>query len=190
MPKHKHHREKKIVLVKDDYKTLSIPLHVLTDKDANVIIDLWQREFKDAAILPVIGFPSHGKGVMTFTHTMGDGKVMSFNGLKSNSPLSNNALGSFEFTGGKFLSIYEIMIPDIPGTDGNRSTAQIYIDELANQGLQVNAAHYHFLGAQVYPQDKGMTAVHHTSTTLDPVAFTVKTIAAIKAAMAAIAART
>lgn len=195
MPKHKHHKdknkEKHIQEIYADCKGgLVIPPHTLTDADAKIIASVWQEDFKDAAILPVIGFPSNSGGVVTFTHTMGDGKLMSINGLKSKSPLANNALGSFEFVDGKFLSLYEIMIPDIPGNNGEPSTAEIYVKALGDQGLQLNGIHFHFNGMTVFRQDKGIIAIHHSSTEFDPVTFSVKTMAALRRAMRAIADRT
>jgi hypothetical protein len=115
--------------------------------------------FTDAAVLPVIGYPSHSGGVVTITHGM-DHK-MSINGLVSNSPLANNALYSVECTGGQFLNLYEAMIPDIPGKNGQPSTAQLYVNALRDNGLDVAGVHFHWFGASVVPGNTLVAAVHH-----------------------------
>src|SRR3982751_6209985 len=92
----------------DDHKRCC----VVDDKLALKVQTLWQRAFSDAALLPVIGFPSNSGGVLTLTHTDGSGHNMRINGLPSKSPLANNALYSAECSKGRYLNLYEIMIPD------------------------------------------------------------------------------
>lgn len=125
----------------------------LTDKYADQLVKEWQRFFPDAAVLV---YPSKGNGVATITHTMGDGKLLKINGLTSRSPLANNALFTTEISGGKYLNLYEIMIPDVPGKDGSPSTAQQYVNNLRDNGLDVAGVHFHWFGATVQPNDKGL----------------------------------
>lgn len=90
------------------------------DDYARKVEAIW-RTLPQGAIVPGIGLPSQGAGVTTITHTMG-GPVMKINGLASKSILANNGLYTFEITGGKWLNLYEVMIPDIPGAQGDLST--------------------------------------------------------------------
>jgi hypothetical protein len=171
---------------------------LMNDTVAKTVESIWKTAFPSASILPVIGMPSTGNGVMTLIHGMdlGDSKIpmplLKINGLISKSALANNALYSVECSGGGggnpsvYLNLYEIMLPDIPGTNGAKSTAQIYINELAKAGLDVTAAHYHWTGAGVFPNDKGVTAVHHMGIDIDPIDFSDRTIAALRVAMAEI----
>lgn len=156
----------------------------LTDADANQIVSLWKQSFTDAAILPVIGYPSNSNGVVTITHTVGH--KMSINGLVSNSPLANNALYSSECTGNKFLNMYEIMLPDIPGTNGSPSTVQIYTRELARQGLDVAGVHFHWWGSNVAPGNTLVAAIHHQNIGMTPMEFSQRTLNALEVAMRAL----
>jgi hypothetical protein len=148
----------------------------LTDKRAKEIQRLWRRVFPDASIFPVVGFPSNANGVMTLTHTANTKcfkmENMRINGLKSNSPLANNALFSTEITDGRFLNLYEIMLPDLPGKHGKKSTVQYYIDHLQEEGIQVSASHYHWTGVG----SPFMLAIHSYSASMSPECFVKKTI--------------
>lgn len=150
------------------------------DNDAKILENEWKKYFPDATVLPVIGYPSNSKGVITITHSMGDGKLMRINGLISRSPLANNALFSSEISGGKYLNLYEIMIPDIPGVNGNPSSAERYVATLRDNGLDIAGVHFHWFGSTVVPNDKGVTAVHHQKIGMDPREFIRRTALAIK----------
>lgn len=168
------------------------PHCTITDEVARQVEAQWKAAFPDATLLPVIGLPSNNKGVLTLLHTMGDGKVLKINDLPSNSPLANGALYSAECVNGIILNLYEIMIPDIPGLNGEHSTGQIYINALHNQGLDVAGVHYHWSQSYVYRtgrKDKNVLAVHHQNFGLSPVEFSHRTIVALHTAMAAINAR-
>jgi len=182
-----HHDHKDRFFNDLDRITLTCPL---TDEYAEQIVKVWQQAFPDASILPVIGYPSNAKGVVTITHTMGDGKLMSINGLRSRSPLANNALYSVECVNGKFLNLYEIMIPDLPGRNGEPSTAEIYTKALFANGLDVAGTHCHWWGSHIVDGDRGVTVIHHQKIGMNPIDFTQATIRAIKTAMEAIQART
>lgn len=149
---------------------------------ASRVLEEWKKAFPDATILPVIGFPSNSKGVMTLTHTMGHGSPpLMINGLPSNSPLANNALYSCEVSRGKFLNLYEIMLPDIPGVNGDPSTTQRYINAMARQMVDVASSHYHWTGARM--AGYFATAIHTQQIGMDPIEFTQRTITGLQAAM-------
>jgi hypothetical protein len=106
-----------------------------------------------------------------------------------NSPLCNNALFSSECSGDKYINLYEVLIPDIPGTNGALSTAQIYVNALAAQGLDVAGFHFHWTGSTVLANDKLVAAVHHQKINMDPLTFSMKTIAALNDVMEVISRR-
>jgi hypothetical protein len=156
----------------------------LTNNRSKRIEQLWRLLFPDALILPIIGYPeTRGNGVMTLTHTANTKHLkmhnMVINGLKSNSPLANNALYSVEIRDGRFINLYEIMLPDIPGEGGSRSTVQFYIDTLQDLGIHVSASHYHWTGSK----QPFMLAIHSYSTTMSPEKFTERTLYALERAL-------
>lgn len=114
---------------------------VMNDQLARTVEQLWKDNFDEANLLPVVGVPSTGEGVMTLTHEMG-GPDMSINGQVSKSPLANYALYSAECSDNKYLNLYEVMIPDIPGKHGNFSTAEFYVNSLRDHGLDVAGVHF------------------------------------------------
>ncbi len=165
-------------------------LRVVNDKLAKKIEALWKEAFPDAMLLPVIGYPSNNHGVLTLTHTASD-MLMKINGLPSKSPLTNNALYSAEVSKHKYINLYEIMIPDIPGKNGCVSTAQLYIDTLRDKGLHVSATHYHWTGVSMFDchvkhPEHLIVAVHHFAHEFNPYEFSKKTIKALKITMKAI----
>ncbi len=188
--KHSSSSEVNIVIKECDNDVLIVPSAKcpLSDEYAKYIESLWKKVFPDASLLPVIGFPSYkNSGVLTITHSMPDMPKMSINGLISNSPLANNALFSSECKDGRYINLYEIMIPDVPGIRGNLSASEVYVNALRDNGLNVQGTHVHWFGSTVLPRDKGVTAVHHMTTSdMDPAEFTQRTIKALQTAMAAL----
>ncbi len=162
---------------------------LVDDNFALEVQGIWQAAFPDAALLPVIGYPSNSGGVGTLTHTMGTGMLMSINGLTSKSPLANNALYSFECTDSRYLNLYEIMMPDIPGENGEDSTAEIYVKLLYSYGLSVAGVHFHWWGSSMVPGNTLVAAVHHQAIGMDPREFSRRTVQAIKEVMAIIVQR-
>ena len=164
------------------YSTLLVPQQqtsyqppVMNDQLAKRIEAEWKRAFPDASIFPVIGFPSKGNGVMTLTHSMGNQMPkLKINGLTSLSPLANNALFSTEVSGGKWLTLYEIMIPDIPGVNGSKSSGAVYEDALVRSGITIDGDHYHWKASQPF-----MLAIHTSAIGMHPIEFVRKTIAAL-----------
>lgn len=159
---------------------------VLDDNRAVGIINIWRQLFPDAAPLPGIGMPSQNKGVLTLTHTMAMPGMqkpapMTINGLPSNSPLANNALGSHEVSNGRWLNLYEIMLPETPGSNGAPSTVQRYVDALNAQGVDVAGNHYHWSGGTM--MGRFPLAIHSQSSVLDPATFAQAHVNAIKRAL-------
>ena len=186
-----HKKEKKTHHKKETHhkKKESWSKKPLTNKDAVRVEKLWQSSFPDAALLPKIGYPSKGHGVATLTHSLG-GHPHSINGLESKSPLVNNALYSFELSGGKYINLYEVMLPDIPSKNGGLSTVQIYVNALAKYGVDVAGNHYHWTGMETNPKAVNTAAIHSQSTSVDPICFTKATIKALKKTLAVIKRRT
>ena len=152
------------------------PVARLDDASAMGIMAIWKQLFTDAAPLPGLGLPSQNKGVLTFTHTMSlpgmpPPPPMTINGLPTLSPLGNNALGSMEMSNGRWLLLYETMLPDVAGGDGMPSSVQRYVDALQRQGVQVAGNHYHWSGGKMMGHFP--LAIHSQSTAnLDPAQFT------------------
>lgn len=127
---------------------------------------------------------------------MGDGRLLSINGLVSKSALSNNALYTFECASNKddsvtkYLNLYEIMVPDIPGKNGKYSTAEYYVKLLAKYGLSVSGVHFDWWGQNVIKGNTLVAAVHHQGIDISPEDFSRKTIRALEKTMALIEKRT
>lgn len=157
----------------------------LDDMHALAIVNRWRQLFPDAAPLPGIGMPSQNKGVLTLTHTMTmpglKAPPMLINGLPSNSPLANNALYSAEVTNGRWLNLYEIMLPEFPGVRGGPSAVQRYVNTLQAQGVDVAGNHYHWSGGTTMGHFP--IAVHSQSSNLEPMQFVQAHINAIHRAM-------
>ena len=163
-----------------------VPPQALDDNTARSIVNVWRQFFPDAAPLPGIGLPSQNKGVLTLTHSAGNMRgmtpmpPMTINGLPSNSPLANNALASHEVSNGRWLNLYEIMLPESPGANGAPSTVQHYVDTLQAQGVDVAGNHYHWSGGTM--MGRFPIAVHSQSSALDPVRFAQAHVNAVKRA--------
>lgn len=157
----------------------------LDDAAAEHIAGLWRAMFPDAALLPVIGYPSKAKGVMTLTHT---GNIhghapmppMTINGVRSNSALANNALYSAEMTPYGFLNLYETMLPDIAGKDGKPSLGSLYKNALQAQGIEVDGDHFHWAGGEM--MGHFARAIHSKSIGMSPIDFTQRQLQAFMAA--------
>lgn len=150
---------------------------VMNDQFATLILQTWKQAFPDALIFPGIGLPSQSGGVVTITHTMGDGSLMTINGLPSKSPLANNALYSAECSNGKYINLYEIMLPEIPGVNGNPSAIQRYVNSSEAQGLDIAGVHFHWTGALM--KDRFAIAIHTQNVGMNPIEFVQKIIVAV-----------
>lgn len=158
---------------------------LMNDELARQVESIWKQAFPDAALFPVVGLPSNADGVMTLTHRH-HGPLLKINGLPSKSPLSNNALYSAECSKGHYLNLYEVMLPDLPGKRGQPSVGEYYVKLLHKYGLSVAGVHFHWWGNYVFDTkdgnrvDRGVAAIHHQSTKLDPVEFSRRTIKALQ----------
>lgn len=162
----------------------------ISDALANDVVLQWRSVFPDAMLLPVVGLPSSNNDKLAvLTHMGMEGPPMMVNGLSVKSPLANNALYSFECSANQFLHLYEIMLPDIVGPAGARSTVQIYVNALRDNGLDVAGLHWHFYGGVAMTADRGVLAIHHQNVGLSPSNFTTATLAALQLTLNEIAAR-
>jgi len=149
----------------------------MTDCLAKQIECIWKQAFCDATILPVIGIPTCAKGVMTLTHSMGKcTSNVKINGLTSLSILANNAFYSAEVSCGKWLNLYQIMIPNIPGSCGSKSSGEVYNEALVKLGISIEGDHYNWKGAC-----PSKLAINSKAIGMDPCEFSKKQICAIKA---------
>jgi hypothetical protein len=159
----------------------------LDDAMAEQIATVWKAMFPDVAVLPVIGYPSKNKGVMTLTHTGNIAGLpamppMTINGVSSNSPLANNALYSAEPTQYGYLNLYEIMLPDVPGTNGAPSLGTKYKNALQAQGIDVAGDHFHWAGGEM--MGKFARAIHSQNIGMHPIEFSQRQIHGFMAAFA------
>ena len=157
----------------------------LDDAAAEKVANVWRAMFPDATIVPGIGYPSKGKGVMLLTHSgnvagMPPMPPMTINGVPSQSPLSNNALYTAEPTAAGFLNLYETMLPDIPGKNGAPSLGTRYKDALQMMGIEVDGDHYHWAGGLM--QGNFARAIHSKNFGMDPVDFSQRQLRAFMAA--------
>lgn len=151
----------------------------MTDCLAKQVECLWKEAFCDAMILPVIGYPSCNKGVMTLTHNLGKcAPKLKINGLTSKSFLANNAFYSAEVTGDKWLNLYQGIIPNIAGECGCKSSGEVYIEALVKLGISVENDNYHWKGSC-----PDMLAISTKAIGMNPLEFSKKQIAAIKAVL-------
>lgn len=149
---------------------------VMDDCLAKKIACIWKESFCDAMILPQIGYPSCGDCVMTLTHTLGKCyPKLKINGLCSKSMLANNAFYTAEVSCGKWLNLYQGIIPNIAGQCGCKSTGEVYIESLVKLGISVENDNYHWKGSC-----PNMLAISSKAIGMDPVDFTNKQIAVLK----------
>jgi hypothetical protein len=152
---------------------------VMTDCLAKKIECVWKQAFCDAKILPEIGWPSCNDCVMTLTHSLGKcAQKLKINGLCSNSILANNEFYSAEVSGCKWLNLYQIQIPDIAGKCGCKSSGEVYVEALVKLGISVDGNSYNWNGTCPH-----MLSIHSKAIGMDPLEFSKKQIAAIKATM-------
>ena len=160
---------------------------VMDNKLAEKVIKIWKAAFPDAVIVPGIGFPDDplSQGVLTITNST-DTKTfqtpdIKINGLSSKSALVNNGIFSSECSKGKYLNLYDVVLPDIPGKDGHKSTVQVYIDELQKLGIQVSGISSRWTGTDV-----NALFVNSYNIGLDPREFSERTVVALLKAMAVV----
>lgn len=112
----------------------------MNDCLAKEIECIWKKCFCDAKLLPCIGYPSNANCVMTLTHSLGQCyPKLQINGLKTNSIIANNAFYSAEVSCGKWLNIYKINLPDVPGKCGCKSSGELYIELLSKMCISISS---------------------------------------------------
>lgn len=154
----------------------------ITEDVKAAVLAVWKKAFPDAVVSKELS----SADVLTLTHSMGPGHKNYINGLLSKSPLANNALLTVECaadSAGKkrWLNLYEIMIPDIPGTNGGPSTSDVYSQGLLKRGLHADGNHYHWAGmsSKAGPGGNFMHAIHNKGIDIDPVEFSEKVVGAL-----------
>lgn len=152
---------------------------VMDDCLAKQLECMWKKSFCDATIVPCIGQPSKTCGVLLLTHTLN--KLLNkcpptINGLSVKSPLANNAFYSAEVSECQWVNLYEIILPDIPGKCGCKSSTEIYIEALVKLGISVEGNDSKWKGMCPYSLSIKSKAIG-----MDPQSFTKKQISAIKA---------
>ncbi len=158
----------------------------LDDAMAEQVTSVWKAMFPDAAVLPVIGYPSHGKGVMTLIHSgnvvgQPSSHPMTINGVSSGSPLANNALYSAELTPHGYLNLYETMLPDVPGKNGSPSLGSRYKNALQTLGIEVDGDHFHWAGGEM--MGHFARAIHSKNFGMHPLDFSQRQLRAFMAAL-------
>lgn len=152
---------------------------VMNDCLAKEIECIWKQSFCDAAILPVIGYPSCACGVMTLTHSLGKCfQKLSINGLKTKSIIANNAFYSAEVSDCKWLNLYQISIPDVPGECGCKSSTEVYTEALVKLGISIVNVGSNWKGTCPH-----IVTVNSIAIGMEPKEFTKKQIAAVKAVL-------
>lgn len=150
---------------------------VMDDCLAQQIECLWKQCFCDATIVPCLGVPSQTCGVMWLTHTLGkclnDSKI---NGLCVRSPLVKNANYTAEVSNCQWVNLYEVILPNIPGKCGCKSTAEVYVEALIKLCISVDSITNDWLG-----QCQNKVQIRSKNIGMDPCTFTKKQIAALKA---------
>jgi hypothetical protein len=138
---------------------------------------IWKQCFCDATLLPVLGVPSCSGGVMVLTHSLGKcNPKIKINGLCVKSILANNAFYSAEVSNCKWVNLYTIQLPDIPGKCGCKSSTEVYVEALAKMGISVAGDGYNWKGTCPHTLSISSQAIG-----MHPCDFSNKQIAALKA---------
>lgn len=149
----------------------------MTDCLADKVACIWKQAFCDAMIIPKLGVPSCSCGVMVLTHSLSKCQAdLKINGLKTKSMLANNAMYSAEVTCDKWLNLYQITLPDIPGKNGCKSSIEIYTEALAKMCISIDSVSNAWTGAS-----PASITVRSKAFCMDPCEFSKKQICAIKA---------
>ena len=102
------------------------------------------------------------------------------NGLVVRSPLGLDSFFSSECSKGRYVNLYTVILPDIPGRNGDISTSQFYINLLAQEGLNVSGIMFNWSGADTNPPVPGrILNIRHQNIGLDPLEFSQKTLRAL-----------
>ena len=130
------------------------------------------------------------KGVILLSHGLPVHFNNTINGLAVHSPLVSHGLYSVECSEGKYVNLYEVIIPDIPGAHGHDSTGKIFTKILAKYNIFTDGDHFHWKGHQITKKQTIPDAIHVVKIDLHPVLFTKVIIKALKKVLHVIKART
>ena len=137
---------------------------------------IWKKTFCDATIIPKIGMPSTANCVMTLTHRVDRcAPHLKINGVTSKSILANNAFYSAEVSDCKWVNLYQILLPNIPGKCGCKSSIEIYIEALIKLGISVDTVSSSWAGSC-----PDVVQINSKSIGMNPCEFSKKQISAIK----------
>jgi len=137
---------------------------------------IWRKSFCDATVIPVLGVPSDSFCVMTLTHTMGQSwPQIRIDGLNIRSMLVNNAFYSAEVSNDRWVNLYQIQIPNVPGRCGSKSSGEIYTETLIKLGISIEGDGYNWKGTNPF-----MLAINSKAIGMHPIEFSKKQIAAVK----------
>jgi len=150
---------------------------VMDDCLAQKIACIWKAAFCDAIILPKVGVPSCACGVMTLKHSLGKCiPTVKINGLCVKSMLANNSFYSAEVSGGKWVNLYQGLIPNVAGKCGCKSSSEVYVETLIKFGISVDSINQVWKGS--CPE---LITVSSKAVGMEPCEFSQKQVAAVKA---------
>ncbi len=158
---------------------------VMNDGMAHQLETLWKSVFPDTMFL--LGSSSGNNGMILLTHSLGPNMLLQMNGLPSSSLLAKNAFYSVECSHGKYINLYEIKLPHIPGRNGEPSTVQLYINALAEQGLDVAGNSPSWPGSLL--NGFSVSTISSSKVGLDPFEFSHRTLRALRRTLAEISHR-
>nr|UDO48034.1 hypothetical protein [Pandoravirus massiliensis] len=124
----------------------------------------------------------------------GEFRGVLLNGLLVRSPLAAptgtyTAERAINVEGHPWVHLYRACVPDLPGTNGRRSSAQVYVKALEAAGLDMATNASLFTGL-CWPMGRGLQAqmrvVTHQNVGLDPIEFARRTLVALGAAERAV----
>ena len=119
-------------------------------------------------------------GVANIAHTLPLKAINTINGLPVKSPLTTHGLYSAECSCEKYVNLYEIIIPDIPGCHGEDSTGKIFVKILAKHGIYADGDHFHWKGHIILKEQALPDAIHVVGIDIHPVYFTKVIIKALR----------
>ena len=89
---------------------------------------------------------------ITVTHTIPSWNHPKLNGVRTCSILTNNAFMTSECSDNNYLNLYQVILPDIPGSCGDDSTVEIFTKLLSKFGLSsLSILTYFGLTTKCYP---------------------------------------
>ena len=156
---------------------------IVDKKLEDELVCLWKQFTDDVD-------PSTENGVILIAHGLPVKITNTINGLVSKSPLVSHGLYSAECSAGKYINLYEIIIPDIPGCNGEDSTGKIFAKILSKYDIYTDGDHFHWKGHVIVKEQALPDAIHIVKIDLHPVLFTKIIIKALKKVLCVIQART